>query len=74
MTAAVRLRRFHLLMMCVWAALSVPGILWWKESILFVIILSLYANIAGEFAAYQGARAEVKQDDDDEDDEDDDES
>lgn len=56
------LKRFHLMMMIVWACLAVPGILWWKESILFVIILSLYANFAGEFAAYQGARAEEKQD------------
>lgn len=54
------LRRFHLLMMFVWVALAIPGILFWKESILFIIILSLYANFAGEFAAYQGARAEEK--------------
>lgn len=59
---AIWLKRFHLLMIVVWLGLSIPGILLWKESILFVIILSLYANIAGEFAAYQGARAEVKQD------------
>src|ERR1044071_1626358 len=52
------LRRFHLLMMAVWVALAVPGIIWWKDSITFVIILSLYANFAGEFAAYQGARHE----------------
>lgn len=56
------LRRFHLVMVFVWLALSVPGILFWKESILFVIILSLYANVAAEFSAYQGARAEKKQD------------
>jgi hypothetical protein len=56
------LKWFHLTMMVVWAGLSVPGLLWWKESITFVIILSLYANFAGEFAAYQGARAEEKQD------------
>jgi hypothetical protein len=56
------LRRFHLAMMAVWVALAVPGILWWKESILFVIILSLYANFAAEFAAYQAARSEEKQD------------
>ncbi len=56
------LRRFHLTMMFVWLALAVPGIIWWKESILFVIILSLYANFAGEFSAYQARRAEEKQD------------
>lgn len=61
---AVWLRRFHLLMICVWAGLAVPGLLWWKESITFVVIMSLYANLAGEFAAYQGARSEVKQDED----------
>lgn len=48
-------------MMFVWAALAIPGILFWKESILFIMILSLYANFAGEFAAYQGARAEENQ-------------
>lgn len=54
------LKRFHLLMMFTWLALAIPGLLWWKDSLLFVIILSLYANFAGEFAAYQGARAEAK--------------
>lgn len=54
------LRRFHLTMMFVWLGLAAPGILLWRESILFVIILSLYANFAGEFAAYQAARAESK--------------
>jgi hypothetical protein len=48
-------------MICVWAGLAVPGLLWWKESITFVVIMSLYANLAGEFAAYQGARAEERQ-------------
>lgn len=48
-------------MVLVWIGLSFPGLLWWKESITFVIILSLYANIAAEFSAYQGARTEKKQ-------------
>lgn len=52
------LRRYHLVMMAVWPTLAVPAVLWWKESIIFVILLSLYANFAGDFAAYQAARAE----------------
>lgn len=56
------LRRFHLAMMVVWALLAIPGLIWWRESILFVMILSLYANFASEFGAYQAARAEEKQD------------
>ncbi len=59
MNVAVWLRRYHLGMLFVWIGLSVPGVLFWKESILFVILLSLYANVAGEFAGYQGARAET---------------
>lgn len=55
------LRRFHLTMVFVWLLLSVPGIIYWKESILFVIILSLYANMEGSFAAYMAARSEKKQ-------------
>lgn len=57
------LRRFHLTMMCVWAGLAVPGLTVWKDAIWFVVLMSLYANFAAEFAAYQGARSEVKQDD-----------
>lgn len=60
MKTAKVLKYFHLTMMTVWVCLAVPGLIWWKESILFVIILSLYANFAGEFAAYQAARAEDK--------------
>lgn len=54
------LRRFHLTMIVVWVGLSIPGLLLWRESIWFIVAMSLYANIAGEFAAYQGARAESK--------------
>lgn len=57
-----KLRRFHLVMMVVWPLLAIPGLLWWRDSILFVIALSLYANWAGNFAGYQGARAEEKAD------------
>lgn len=56
------LRRFHLLMVLVWVTLAVPGLLWWSQSVPFLVIMSLYANVAGELAAYQGARTETKQD------------
>lgn len=52
------LRRFHLGMVGVWALLAVPTILWWKESILWVATMSLYANMGAHFSAYQGSRAE----------------
>jgi len=55
---AMQLRRFHLVMMCIWALLLIPSLLWWKSSVLWVILLSVYANFMGHFSSWQGARAE----------------
>lgn len=52
------LRRFHAVMTVVWLLLAIPSLLWWKESILWVIVLSVWANVASHFGAWQGARAE----------------
>lgn len=56
----VFLRRFHLTMVAVWVGIAIPGMLIWRDAVWFVVVMSLYANIAAEFAAYQGARAETK--------------
>lgn len=55
------LRRYHLVMLFVWPALVPPALIWWKQSIIFVILLSLYANWGADFAGYQAARAEDQQ-------------
>lgn len=55
------LRYYHLVMMIVWPALAIPTILWWKQSVVWVAILSLYANFAGEFAAWHAASTEKQQ-------------
>ena len=52
------MQKFHLGMIVVWLLLAIPSILWWKTSVLWVIILSLYANIVGHMSGYSGARAE----------------
>lgn len=54
------LRRFHLVMLAFWPLFAIPTFLWWRDSIWLVLALSLYANWIGEFAAYQGARAETE--------------
>lgn len=59
------LRRFHAGAAIFWALMAVPTILWFRDSILWVAFMSLYANFAAEMAAYQGARAEDSQDDSD---------
>lgn len=54
-------RKYHATMMVVWPALSVPGVLWWRESIIFVILVSLYANFATEFGAWHASGAQKEQ-------------
>lgn len=54
----LRSSRFHFMMTIVWVGMAVPALLWWKNSILFVIFLSLYANFIGHYSAYQAARSE----------------
>lgn len=52
------LRRFHAVATVAWLVLTVPSVLWWKNSILWVILLSVWANVASHFGAWQAARAE----------------
>lgn len=58
--AGRRLRRFHLIATVVWLALVVPTVLWWKQSILWVGLISCYANAVGHWSAYQAGRAETE--------------
>ena len=52
------LRRFHAAMTVVWLLLVIPTALWWRESITWLSIMSVWANVAGHFGSWQGARAE----------------
>lgn len=58
---AVILKWVHLAALITWVGLTPFGVTVWKESIVFVIICSLYANIEASFSAYQAARAETKE-------------
>lgn len=55
--------RIHLLLTFLWLALSVPTLLWWHDSVTWVVWMSLYAIVATHWSAYQASRAEVKADD-----------
>lgn len=50
--------RLHFWMTVLWAALIVPTLLWWNQSILWVLLMSIWANAATHWGAYQAARAE----------------
>lgn len=40
-----------------WIALAVPTIIWWKESVLWVAIMSLYANAKTSHGAHKAEKA-----------------
>jgi hypothetical protein len=54
-----KMERFHLARAAIWVLL-VPVVLLssLKNAVWFVILLSLYANFAGDVSAWQAARAE----------------
>jgi hypothetical protein len=54
------LTTFNAVMTFVWVGLVVPTMIWWKDSILWVALMSLWANIASHFAAYIAGRAELQ--------------
>ncbi len=51
--------KFHLIMTGVWILLIIPTMIWWSTSILWILLISLYANIIGHFSAWQAVRAEM---------------
>lgn len=53
--------RLHLGLMGLWIVLIVPTLLWWKDSILWVLIISIYANIASHLGAYEAVRSTPKE-------------
>lgn len=45
----------HVAVAIVSAALAIPGVIWWSESVLFVIGLSLFANFYAAVSALEAA-------------------
>lgn len=52
--------QFHKWATFVWILLLVPTLLWWRESVLWVALMSIWANVASHWAAYQASRAEQR--------------
>ncbi len=52
------LRRFHLAGVVVWLILGIPTVLWWKQSILWVALMSLYTILIDHLTGWGAARAE----------------
>jgi predicted ferric reductase len=51
-------RHVHATLTVVWFLAVVPTMLWLKESVLWVALMSCWANAAAHFSAWQGSRSE----------------
>ncbi|EOV1277619.1 TPA: hypothetical protein RFM56_000310 [Klebsiella pneumoniae subsp. pneumoniae] len=54
----VFIKRCHLVAAVMWVGLAIPSLIWWKDSVLWVILISIYANIVGHLSGYSVARAD----------------
>ncbi|EPY5282354.1 hypothetical protein NL494_04745 [Klebsiella pneumoniae] len=54
----VFIKRCHLVAAVMWVGLAIPSLNWWKDSVLWVILISIYANIVGHLSGYSAARAD----------------
>lgn len=50
--------RLHLCLMLFWAATLPPTLLWWRDSVAWVAVMSWYALVVGHWSSFQAARAE----------------
>lgn len=57
------LRRFHGYATLLWILMIIPGVVSWRNSVPFLVFVSIYANVMGHWSSWQAARVEVKQDD-----------
>ena len=48
----------NLIMGWFWIALILPTFIWWRDSIMLVLAMSLYANIEASFGAHHAKKAE----------------
>jgi uncharacterized membrane protein len=48
----------HLALLVVWALLIIPTVLFWRENVFWISLMSIYAILSTHWSAYQAARAE----------------
>lgn len=57
------LKRFHGWATIIWLLLIPITVVFWSNSVAWIALMSVWANFAGHWAAWQAARVEKKQDD-----------
>ena len=54
--------RFHRWAAVAWSVFAVPTVIWWRDSIVLVLLISIYANVVGHWSAYEAARPTMQED------------
>ncbi|MFG2359383.1 hypothetical protein [Streptomyces sp. NPDC048521] len=58
MGSALFWKRLHMVLFFAWVALLPPTLLWWRNSIAYVVLMSWYAIAIGHVSSWQASRAE----------------
>jgi hypothetical protein len=58
------LRHVHAGLTVFWLVMAVPSILVWRDSVPYLVGVSVYALVVGHWSSWQGARAEQAADGD----------
>lgn len=54
--------RFNVVALGVIVILGVPTVLWWRDSVTWIVVMSWWALVSAHLAALMGAKAEEKAD------------
>jgi len=54
-------KRLHMTLFWVWVALLPPTLLWWSQSVQYIVYMSWYAIAIGHISSWQAARAEKRE-------------
>lgn len=52
-------KHVHAVFTALWFLAVLPTVLWWRDSVMWVALMSCWANAAAHFSAWQGSRAEA---------------
>ena len=53
-------RKFHGTMTIIWILLIVPSLLWWHSALIWIVFMSVWANVGTHFGAWQATKAEIE--------------
>ena len=56
------MRRLHGWLTIAWFVAAFPIMIFWRESVQFLVFVSVYAVVTGHWSSWQAARVEEKQD------------